>query len=429
MSLQYLWGFGNEHSTEAVAGGLPTDQNSPQAPSHGLYAEQLSATAFTSPRHDNRRTWAYRVRPSAAHSAFDPMPERPYLCAAPINERLEPNRIRWNPLEFPAEPTDFIDGLLTMGANGDVRTHTGMAVHLYAATLSMTRVFADNDGELLLVPQEGSVHIDTELGQLLIAPGEIATIPRGMRFRVGLPEGRARGYVCENYGRLFTLPELGLIGANGLASPRHFRSPTAWFDEANLDMTTTLVTKLDGHLWQTDLDHSPFDVVAWHGSNVPYAYDLALFNTINTVSFDHPDPSIFTVLTSPSENTGTANVDFVIFPPRWMVAEHTFRPPWFHRNVMSEFLGLVHGVYDAKADGFAPGGSSLHNSMTAHGPDAATFEKASTVALTPHKIDSTLAFMFETRWPIVPTKFAATGPLRQPEYDSAWKSLNRQFPR
>jgi homogentisate 1,2-dioxygenase len=425
--LDHVWGFGNEHASEAMVGALPIGQNSPQQAPLGLYTEQLSATAFTAPRHENRRTWVYRVRPSAAHGPYRRMTTSSQVVAAPVGEPLEPNRLRWNPLPFPAAPTDFVDGLVTMGANGDVRTHTGMAVHLYVATASMDRVFANSDGELLVVPQEGALQLDTELGRLVVTPGEIAVIPRALRFRVGLPDGSARGYVCENYGRLFSLPELGPIGSNGLANPRDFRSPVAWYDAERLDQPTALVNKIDGVLWQTDLDHSPLDVVAWHGSNAPYAYDLARFNTINTVSFDHPDPSIFTVLTSPSEVAGTANVDFVIFPPRWMVAEHTFRPPWFHRNVMSEFMGLVHGVYDAKADGFLPGGSSLHNSFTAHGPDAATFEKASVVDLQPHKIDSTLAFMFESRWPIVPTLFAATTPLRQTNYDDAWNGLQRRF--
>ncbi len=425
--LNHVWGFGNEHASESVVGALPVGQNSPQVAPLGLYAEQLSATAFTAPRSENRRTWVYRVRPSAAHGRYHQLTSASQVAAAPIAEALEPNRLRWNPLPLPPIPTDFVDGLITMGANGDVRTHAGMAVHLYAATASMDRVFANSDGELLIVPQEGALHLDTELGRLHVQPGEIAVIPRAMRFRVGLPDGTARGYVCENYGRLFMLPELGPIGSNGLVNARDVRSPVAWFDDANLDRPTTLVNKIDGALWHTDLDHSPLDVVAWHGSNVPYAYDLARFNTINTVSFDHPDPSIFTVLTSPSEVVGTANVDFVIFPPRWMVAEHTFRPPWFHRNVMSEFMGLVHGTYDAKAEGFLPGGSSLHNSFTAHGPDAATFDKASTADLQPQRIESTLAFMFESRCPIVPTRFAATGPLRQTDYDDAWNGLQRRF--
>jgi homogentisate 1,2-dioxygenase len=427
-----LWGFGNEHASEAVPGALPVGRNSPQQVPLGLYAEQLSATAFTAPRSENRRTWVYRVRPSAAHGPFVPLnlpPQMlsPALQTAPIHGVVEPNRMRWQPLPLPTGPVDFLDGLVTMGANGDANMHAGMAVHLYAATASMQRAFANADGEMLIVPQRGDLFIDTELGQLHIGPGDIGVVPRGMRFRVRLSDAAACGYVCENYGRLFMLPELGPIGANGLANPRDFRSPVAWFDATKLDTATVVVQKFGGRLWACELAHSPFDVVAWHGTNVPYAYDLGRFNTINTVSYDHPDPSIFTVLTSPSEIPGTANVDFVIFPPRWMVAEETFRPPWFHRNVMSEFMGLVHGIYDAKADGFMPGGSSLHNSFTAHGPDIATFEKATAAPLEPHKIDATLAFMFESRWPIIPTEFAASGPLRDANYDAAWTGLQRRF--
>jgi homogentisate 1,2-dioxygenase len=428
MDLDHQWGFGNEHSTEAVVGALPIGQNSPQQVPLGLYAEQWSTTAFTTPRSENRRTWVYRVRPSAVHGQFRRLDStNGLLHTGPINAPLEPNRMRWDPLPIPIEPTDFVDGLITMGANGDARMHAGMGVHLYAANESMTRVFSNTDGEMLIVAQQGSLLLETELGRLIVGPGEIAVIPRAQRFRVVLPDGTARGFVCENYGRGFTLPELGPIGSNGLANARDFRYPVAWFDAANLDSPTTLVQKFGGALWASELDHSPLDVVAWHGSSAPYAYDLALFNTMNTVSYDHPDPSIFTVLTSPSEIVGTANADFVIFPARWMVAEHTFRPPWFHRNVMSEFVALVTGVYDGKMTGFAPGGSSLHNSMAGHGPDGAKYDQAVAEELVPHRLDNTLTFMFETRWPLVPTSFAASGPLRQSNYDAAWDALPRRF--
>jgi homogentisate 1,2-dioxygenase len=426
-TLAYVWGFGNEHASEAIDGALPVGQNSPQQVAHGLYAEQLSATAFTAPRHENRRTWVYRVRPSALHARFVSLETPTHLRAAPIDGVLEPNRLRWDPLPIPEASCDFVEGLVTVAGSGDVRSYSGIAVHLYAVSHSMERAFSNSDGEMLIVPQEGSLQIRTELGRLTVDPGEIVVVPRGFRMQV-LVDRAAHGYVCENYGRLFTLPELGPIGANGLVNARDVRVPVAWFDGEHLDDPTELVTKIDGRLWTTTLNHSPFDVVAWHGNNVPYAYDLARFNTMNTVSFDHADPSIFTVLTAPSEIPGTANCDFVIFPPRWTVAEHTFRPPWFHRNVMSEFMGLIRGAYDAKADGFAPGGSSLHNSFTAHGPDAATFESASSAELDPKKLDGTLAFMFESRLPLVATHWAATTPLRQSNYDGAWSTLRRQFP-
>jgi len=325
-------------------------------------------------------------------------------------------------MPIPSAPTTFVDGLFTLGGNGSPAQHAGAAIHLYAANRSMTdAAFFDADGELLIVPQAGRMRMVTELGVLDLAPGEIGVIPRGVRFRAVLDDPEARGYICENYGAPFKLPELGPIGANGLANPRDFLTPVAAFED--IDRPTRLIQKFQGGLWATTIDHSPLDVVAWHGNFAPYKYDLARFNTINTVSFDHPDPSIFTVLTSPSDTPGTANCDFVIFPPRWMVAENTFRPPWFHRNIMSELMGLVRGTYDAKAEGFVPGGASLHNCMNAHGPDRATYDKATTAALTPTKLADTLAFMFETRWVIVPTKAAMTSPTLQADYDAAWQGF------
>jgi homogentisate 1,2-dioxygenase len=423
--LAYLSGFGNEHATESVAGALPEGRNSPQHPPHGLYAEQLSCTPFTAPRHKNRRTWLYRILPSAMHAPFRRI-DNGLWRSAPFEIEPSPNRLRWDPLPMPEMATDFIDGIATMGGNGDVATKSGVAIHIYRATTSMTdRVFSDADGEMLLVPQRGRLLLRTELGIIEAAPGEIAVIPRGIRFRVELPDGAACGYIGENYGALFELPELGPIGANGLANPRDFLRPVAWYEERRA--VTESVVKFAGNLWVTTLDHSPLDVVAWRGNYAPYKYDLARFMALGTVSFDHPDPSIFTVLTAPTDTQGTANCDFVIFPPRWMVAEDTFRPPWFHRNVMSEFMGLIRGVYDAKAAGFVPGGASLHNSFAAHGPDRATFDRASTADLRPQKIADTLAFMFETRLVIRPTEFALETPALQRDYDECWSGFASQF--
>ncbi len=418
--LKYLSGFGNEHCTEAVAGALPQGQNSPQRVAFGLYAEQVSGSAFTAPRAENLRSWQYRLRPSAQHAAFRPFAHSS-LRTAPCHEVAPtPNRLRWNPQPLNRD-ADFIDGLVTIATNGDARAQRGLGIHLYSASRSMTRVFFDADGELLIVPQTGALTIKTEFGILAVKPGEIAVIPRGVKFRVEVAEA-ARGYVCENYGAPLRLPELGPIGGNGLANARDFLYPTAWFEDVSV--TTEIVAKFGGNLWVCECDHSPLNVVAWHGNYAPYKYDLARFNTINTVSFDHPDPSIFTVLTSPSESQGTANIDFVIFPPRWMVAENTFRPPWFHRNVMSEYMGLIHGEYDAKAEGFLPGGGSLHNAFSSHGPDKATFDKASNGELKPHKIDNTLAFMFESRYVFEPTAFAMSGGLLQQDYDAVWAGFD-----
>jgi len=420
--LRYLSGFGNHNATEAVAGALPVGRNSPQRVPFGLYAEQLSGTSFTSPRGENRRTWVYRMRPSAAHPPFHPMADGAPrdLKSGPFDDVAPtPNRLRWSPLPLPSAPTTFLDGLVTLGGNGSPAAGAGAAVHVYAANRSMADVaFFDADGELLLVPQLGRLRVPTELGVLELAPGECGVIPRGVRFRVELLDPEARGYACECYGAPFRLPELGPIGSNGLANPRDFLVPVAAFED--VERPTRLVQKFQGGLWSTTLDHSPLDVVAWHGNLAPYKYDLARFNAIGSISFDHPDPSIFTVLTSPSELPGVASCDFVIFPPRWLVAEGTFRPPWFHRNVMSELMGLVRGVYDAKAEGFAPGGASLHNCMNAHGPDRASYEKAIAAELAPQKLDDTLAFMFETRWVIAPTRAALASPALQTDYDTHW---------
>jgi len=421
----YISGFANHVATEAVPGALPAEQNSPQRAPFGLYAEQLSGTAFTAPRSSNRRSWLYRLRPTASHAPYQPYQPATRIRSAPFDEvPPSPNRLRWDPLPMPSAPTDFVDGLVTYAGNGDTDTGLGIGIHLFAANRSMKgRVFYNADGELLLVPQAGRLRIETELGVIELSPGEIAVLPRGVSFRVALLDGEARGYLCENYGPLFRLPELGPIGSNGLANARDFLTPEAWFED--IDAPCEVVQKLAGRLWTTTLDHSPLDVVAWHGNLAPYKYDLSRFNTIGSISFDHPDPSIFTVLTSPSDTPGVANCDFVIFPPRWLVAEHTFRPPWFHRNVMSEFMGLVHGAYDAKAGGFAPGGASLHNCMSGHGPDKATYEAAIRGELAPHKVESTMAFMFESRWLIKPTRFAAEAKHRQPDYDACWAGFEK----
>ncbi|MGL6290866.1 MAG: homogentisate 1,2-dioxygenase [Silanimonas sp.] len=426
MTLSYLSGFGNEFSSESLPGALPMGRNSPQRCPYGLYAEQLSGTAFTAPRHQNRRSWLYRIRPSAMHGPFELLPESRFhnvFGDGPVS----PEQMRWNPLPAPAAPTDFIDGLYTMAGNGGPDAGAGIGVHVFAANRSMQgRYFYDADGELLIVPQQGRLTIRTEFGVLEVEPQEIALIPRGIRFAVDLPDGEARGYVCENFGAGLRLPDLGPIGSNGLASPRDFLSPVAAYED--LEGEFELVAKFQGRLWRAAIGHSPLDVVAWHGSHVPAKYDLRRFNTIGSISFDHPDPSIFLVLTSPSDTPGVGNMDFVIFPPRILAMEDTFRPPWFHRNVASEFMGLIHGAYDAKAEGFVPGGASLHNSFTGHGPDAETFEKASAADTSkPHYIRDTMAFMFESRHVLKPTAQAVAATHRQRHYVACWQGLQKHF--
>ena len=424
--LQYQSGFGNHFSTEAVAGALPIGQNSPQRAPLGLYTEQLSGSPFTAPRHQNRRTWTYRIRPSVTHKPYEPL-ARNLIRSGPFLEvPTPPNQMRWNPIPIPAEPTDFVDGIVTLGGNGDVSMQTGVAIHWYAANRSMEgRYFYNADGEMLIVPQLGSLVVHTELGILGVKPGEICVVPRGIKIKVELADKEARGYICENYGPSFRLPDLGPIGANGLANSRDFLTPVAAYED--LDGSHKIVGKFLGNLWEAEIDHSPLDVVAWHGNYAPYKYDLFRFNCINSVSFDHPDPSIYTVLTAPSVVPGTANCDFAIFPPRWIVAENTFRPPWFHRNLMNEFMGLIVGQYDAKAEGFVPGGASLHNCMSGHGPDAETFEKASAAELKPQKLDGTMAFMFETQLVVRPTKFALETKILQHEYYECWQGLKKNF--
>ncbi|WP_462114115.1 homogentisate 1,2-dioxygenase [Lysobacter xanthus] len=430
-STGYQSGFGNEFATEALAGTLPEGRNSPQRAPHGLYAEQISGTAFTAPRHQNRRSWFYRIRPAAMHGPFERYEGR---AASTLHNDFDtgpvsPDQMRWNPLPMPGAEAavDFLDSLFTMAGNGSAASQSGVGVHLYACNRDMQgRWFYDADGELLIVPQQGRLHIETECGVLDVEPQEIAIIPRGIRFAVSLPDGAARGYVCENFGAFLRLPDLGPIGSNGLANPRDFLTPNAAFEDVEGDFE--LVAKFQGVLWRASIGHSPIDVVGWHGSHAPCKYDLRRFNTIGSISYDHPDPSIFLVLTSPSDSPGVGNMDLAIFPPRWLVAQDTFRPPWFHRNIASEFMGLIHGVYDAKAEGFAPGGCSLHNCMTGHGPDAATFEKASAADLSkPDVITDTMAFMFETRMVIRPTQQAIDAAHRQRDYQACWAGLRKHF--
>ena len=424
-ALRYQSGFGNEFESEAVEASLPVGRNSPQKVPRGLYAELLSGTAFTAPRASNLRTWLYRRRPSVICGAYQPLAHTWLKTGAKDGVAAPPNPMRWNPIAVPAEPLDFIDGLRTIIVNGDADAQTGMAAHLYLANRSMTdSAFVNADGEMLVVPQQGTLTITTELGVLAVAPGEVALLPRGMAFSVAV-DGPSRGYVCENHGAHFRLPELGPIGSNGLANPRDFLAPVAAFDDGA--HPCRMMRKFGGALWVAPAEASPFNVVAWHGNLVPFKYDTARFMTMGSISFDHPDPSIFTVLTSPSDTPGTANCDFVIFPPRWLVAEDTFRPPWYHRNVMSEFMGLVHGQYDAKPEGFKPGGMSLHNCMVPHGPDADAFDRASTAALAPHKLDDTLAFMLESRWRFRPTAFAMNGGALDVAYADCWNALKDNF--
>lgn len=423
-NFKYLSGFGSFWETEALPGALPQGQNSPKRAPYGLYAEQISGSAFTRPRHQNLRTWLYRIFPSVKQSDFEEVIHPGFLSAdKPTKPR--PNQFRWDPMPAPKKPTTFIDSWQALLYSGNPMGQTGATVYLYYANQSMQDTFFYNsDGELLIVPYKGQIIFKTEVGQLEVGPGEIICIPRGIKFTVEHQHDVA-GYILENYSSPLTLPQLGPIGANGLANPRDFKTPHASYEDKSGSFR--LLNKYANSLFVANLDHSPLNVVAWHGNYAPYKYDLRLFNTINTVSFDHPDPSIFTVLTSPSEAPGIANIDFVIFPERWMVAENTFRPPYYHRNIMSEYMGLIFGEYDAKADGFSPGGGSVHNCMSSHGPDADTFINASESDDAPVKQKDTLAFMFETSKPWIATQWAMDTPIRQRDYIDCWKNLPKQF--
>ncbi|CAM5762478.1 homogentisate 1,2-dioxygenase [Bosea minatitlanensis] len=423
----YMSGFGNGFETEALPGALPLGRNSPQKCAYGLYAEQLSGSPFTAPRTTNERSWLYRIRPTVAHWGDFRKVDAGLWRTAPAVEAEPPiGPMRWDPLPVPTEPLSFREGVRTITTAGDGGAQAGMGAHVYLITRSMEHEYFYNaDGEMLFVPQQGDLRLWTEFGIIDIEPGEIAVIPRGVKLRIELRDGPARGYLCENYGGAFTLPERGPIGANCLANPRDFLTPVAAYED--VDAPGRMYVKWGGAIWAADIAHSPLDVVAWHGNYAPYKYDLRRYSPVGPVLYDHADPSIFTVLTSPSETPGTANVDFVVFSDRWMVAENTFRPPWYHMNVMSEFMGLVYGQYDAKPQGFVPGGCSLHNSMLPHGPDFEAFEKASNVELKPHKLEGTMAFMFETRFPQRVTAFAAESSALQRSYGAYGHQLHKHF--
>ena len=427
MTLTYMSGFGNDFETESLPGALPVGRNSPQKCPYGLYAEQISGSPFTAPRDSNQRSWLYRIRPSVLHSGRFVKAEQGLWRTAPCAEHdMPPGQLRWSPTPIPDEPLTLVQGLRTMTTAGDAGAQAGLGAHIYLVTASMQDEYLCNaDGEMLFALQQGALRFVTELGVIEAAPGEIVVIPRGMKMRVELVDGPARGYLCENYGGAFRLPERGPIGANCLANSRDFLTPKAHYEDR--EAPSTLYMRAQGVLWKTQLSASPLDVVAWHGNYAPYKYDLRRFSPVGSILFDHPDPSIFTVLTAPSDTPGMANIDLVIFPERWLTMENTFRPPWYHVNIMSEFMGLLYGQYDAKPHGFQPGGVSLHNSMLPHGPDMEAFEHASTVALAPVKLANTMAFMFESRFPQRVTEYAATSPILQPDYFQCWTGLKKHF--
>ncbi|MFK7892553.1 MAG: homogentisate 1,2-dioxygenase [Granulosicoccus sp.] len=422
----YMPGWGNDFETEALPDALPLGMNSPQRVNYGLYGEQLSGTAFTQPGPE--RTWCYRIRPSVKHTGRFRRIDLPAWKTAPhvLDDVISLGQYRWDPLPHSDQPLTWLSGMHTMTTAGDVNTQTGLATHIYLVTQSMQdSYFYSADSELLVVPQEGCLRFATELGVIDVEPREILIIPRGLVYRVEVLEGPCRGFVCENYGPKFNLPDRGPIGANCMANPRDFKTPVAAFEDRETPSSVTV--KWCGQFHETNIGHSPLDVVAWHGNYAPCKYDLRNYCPVGAILFDHPDPSIFTVLTAPSGITGVANIDFVLFRERWLVAEDTFRPPWYHKNIMSELMGNIYGQYDAKPQGFIPGGVSLHNMMLPHGPDREAFDRATRSNLGPDKLEQTMSFMFESRFPQHLTEFASTQAPLQDNYIDCWTSIEKKF--
>lgn len=423
--LSYQSGFGNELSSEALPEILPVGQSSPQVPAHGLVHELISGTTFTAPRRSNRRVHLYRIRPSTSQQELRPM-EHGLLLSAPFSSAPNPNQVRWSPFEIPDTAQDFLAGMTTLCGNGSVTGQAGMALHVYLANRSMEdRVLSNADGEMLVIPQRGDVRFVTELGIIDAGPGEIVIIPRGCKFRVDLLGPSAQGFVCENYGVPFQLPDLGLVGSTGQANAWDFQIPEAAYEDA--DVATRLVHKYAGGFWTTVLDHSPFDVVGWRGNYTPSKFDMNRFAILGALSFDHAEPSIFCALTSPSDSVAGPNADFMIMPPRWLVAENTFRPPGYHRNCVSEILGLIQGKHDGKSAAFRPGSVSLHNAWAPHGPDTASYEAGRVGPQSPVKLEDTMAFMIETRFPMSLTNVGLNCPERERDYLDVWAGFAKRF--
>ena len=429
VDVKYMSGFGNDFASEdpQCPNSLPKGQNNPQKCPYGLYAEQLSGSAFTCPRFANRRSWLYRILPSVKHYPFKPYKQ---VYGSLHNNWKEsepnPNQLRWKPFAILEDEHDFVDGIYTVCGAGDVCSRNGTAVYVYTCNQSMkNRALYNSDGDFLIVPQQGDMSITTEFGIICISPGEICVIQQGIRFSVQV-SGPSRGYMLEIFGTHFELPNLGPIGANGLANPRDFLTPVAHFEE--LHDKFSIISKYQGRLFEAEQDHSPFDVVAWHGNYAPYKYDLSNFMAVNSVTFDHPDPSIFTVLTAQTTRPGVALADFVVFPPRWSVHEHTFRPPYYHRNCMSEFMGIIKGSYEAKAASL-PGSATLHSMMTPHGPDVTCFEKATAQEQRPEFIGKgSIAFMFESSLSLALTKWGnETCGCLDKDYYKCWQGLKPHF--
>ncbi|GLI78307.1 hypothetical protein PoHVEF18_006618 [Penicillium ochrochloron] len=397
---KYLNGFNGYHQSEAAEGVIPLVINIPQKSKYGLHTERISGSSFTAPRKDSKQTWLYRLLPSTCHEDFSLLENHPFNLKNVLNSKYQysPNRSTWAPAQI-AKEADFLTGLQLIGGAGNPTMKEGLAYYAFTAGKSMpsNQAFYSADGDFLLAPQKGTLDIRTEMGYLRVRSNEICVVPRGIRFHVSLPAGPVRGFALELFEGHFELPELGPIGSTGLANIRDFEIPTASFDNSNVD--TEIIAKFAGQVHRTVHRGSIFNVAGWSGTYYPFKYDLGKFNTIGSVSYDHTDPSIFTVLTAPSSVPGEAVVDVAVFGPRWLVMEKSYRPPYFHRNTMSEFAFVIKGGFDVTP--LPPqleGLFLLSNTMCAHGADPESWKQATEKELVPEKIPpGNLGMMFESK--------------------------------
>lgn len=433
---KYLRGFfGDGYQSEALEGAVPEKYNSPQLAPHGLYAEQLSGTPFTKGRRVLERTWLYKIQPSAGHqrAAYRPVSNPSAFPMLLKPKHATPAQKRWPPVPLPADSQqiDWVHGMVCTAGAGSEETKAGIRIYHYAANISMgNSSFCSSDGDILILPEKGELDVVTEMGRMQVRPGEVCCIQRGIKYKVDIVDGKAvRGYACETFEGAFHPPDLGPMGTNGLANPRDFMRPSAWYEDKQCDWMH--YQKFLGEMFELPQSRSPFDTVGWHGNYIPWKYDLARFCAINSVTYDHVDPSSFTVVTSQTggREPGTASCDFVIFPPRWMVQEGTFRPPYYHRNCMSEYMGNISGQYEAKAQGFVPGAATLHSCMAGHGPDVQGFEGAIKIDTTKpmHLGFDNLAFMFESAYILRLTDYAVTTNPAEADYWKVWQGFRKMF--
>ncbi|GAD98612.1 homogentisate 1,2-dioxygenase, putative [Paecilomyces variotii No. 5] len=385
---RYQVGFGNRFVSEAVPDTIPRDgRNLPQRANYDLYIEQLNGTTFVTCRKDMFNVWFHRIRPSCAHKALKPLEYKHDIVSvfSSQNEGVSfvPFNNEWGPLEIPLEskPTNFWQGIKTILGHGDPTLKEGVAVHQYAANLSMDKeAFVNHDGDYLFVPQQGRLDIQTELGRMMVLPGELFVIPAGLRFKVSLPDGPSRGYIQEIFGSHFELPDLGPIGSNGLALPQDFEIPVASYD---LDTSSwEIITKLAGKLYHYEQAHTPFDVVGWHGNYVPYKYEIEKLLALSS-SKDQLDPSAYTILTAKSKIPGVSITDFCAFTPKWVNSLNSWRPPYYHRTMGAEVMGMVRGEYGGSAKTLEPGALTCDNAYVPHGETYDAWKKHAFVDLEP----------------------------------------------